>query len=711
MDLQPRKIYEDFRLKRVDKAKTVELLVSLIETIEDDKIRKDSIETLNKIDITKSRVFKFLENILISDSNEDLRYSAAKVIKSRFLKKSIIPFLWVLQNESSYNCLITIITSLEEISDARIESMLIEEIKRIDIPNFKQSLESLFKENLIENYSHKELAKIIINYITINYLKTKFTKFKFQVENGLITDLDFSEIDNQIIYWRDRRAIQEYSDVIGIQNLPNLKKIQFFPLGWTFNNEFTFQNSISLIKALERLNNNVAKETLISQINQVAEEKFTLPRINQIENLSISRLCDILRNYLTIAFLAKKHSQLEYEIKDGEIIEISLENEKIITLPEIIKHFSSLRSLIVKNCNLYNLPESIGTFKHLEVLNLERNSLKAIPKFISYLSSLKYLNLNNNEINTLPYSIGQLTNLEYLNLETNNLIELPKSIGYLSSLKSLLIGKNKLSRLPLSIGLLKELQELDLHSNMIITLPESIGLLYSLAHFNLDNNLIESLPNSINSITTLKTFKIEDNRIRSLPESLGLLKSLEILKLGWNKLRTLPISIGSLLALKHLRLTNNKLCNFPNSICGLTSLECLEASENKIEKLPEQIGKLKNLKILKMSDNMIKILPDSICFLNSLIRLDFNENIIEYLPESLGSLSSLEEIWLNGNQLKYLPPSIGDLPKLKKLKLNYNKLTHLPKCIEKIPFLEDISLNWKNIENISDFPQFLNKSQ
>ena len=85
MLLTPNKIYEEFRSKNVDKSITIESLITLIENIDDDNVRKESIDILNKIDVKHKNVFKILENILISDSNENLRYAATKVIKTKFL--------------------------------------------------------------------------------------------------------------------------------------------------------------------------------------------------------------------------------------------------------------------------------------------------------------------------------------------------------------------------------------------------------------------------------------------------------------------------------------------------------------------------------------------------------------------------------------------------------------------------------------------------
>ena len=688
MTLFPQKIYEDFRSQIIQKSRAIDLLILLIEKIDDDSTRKECIEILNKIGVKHNRVFKILENILISDSDENLRYAAAKVIKNKFLNKALTPFLWALQHESSYDCLITIIKSLEEINDDKTDSLLIEEIKKINTDQFKASLTPIITENLLENYSHKILAEILINNLTVNSLKKKFNKIKYKLNKGLVSELDFSNIDDQVIHWRYRELLEDCSDIMGVKNLNNLKKLKFFPLKWVVNNEFSFNCSLALIKALERLNNEIAKTTLITQIkkfddktyNKSIEKLLTL----SLENLSISKLSDILRNYITISFLNKRHKQFKYKVKNGEIIELYLEGEHLITLPEFIGCFSSLRSLILKDCNLYQLPVSIFSLKYLEILNLEGNNLKKLPKSIRSLRSLKILNLSKNQLKNIPFSIGALSSLEDLDLENNYLKELPNSIGYLGSLKKLNVSRNQLDKIPQSVGSLKSLQSLKINLNKIKVMPNSIGLLNSLEYLNLDRNNLFYVPDSIGALTSLKTLTLEDNCLTTLPESINLLRSLENLYIGWNKIVNLPKSIGSLPSLKKFYLRNNKLKNLPESICSLISLETLDAASNKLNTLPEPLGKLNSLKILKLSDNQFLRFPESICSLISLEILDLSGNKIESLPNSISSLLTLRELSLMGNKLKELPDSIGKLTLLKKLTLNNNLLAPIPKTLKYI---------------------------
>ncbi|GKA94787.1 NB-ARC domains-containing protein [Tanacetum coccineum] len=92
----------------------------------------------------------------------------------------------------------------------------------------------------------------------------------------------------------------------------------------------------------------------------------------------------------------------------------------------------------------------IGRFTYmLKSLNFSNCNLLQVPESIGGLSCLKYLYLEGNTLLELPESIGGLSHLNYLNLEGNNLIRLPGSLSQLSHLKALVVnGCKKLEVLP-----------------------------------------------------------------------------------------------------------------------------------------------------------------------------------------------------------------------------------------------------------------------
>ncbi len=140
-----------------------------------------------------------------------------------------------------------------------------------------------------------------------------------------------------------------------------------------------------------------------------------------------------------------------YSVENKGITELSLSNCKLKTLPDSIGNFPSLRVLNLERNQLTSLPDSIGNLSHLDTLCLSENQLIILSDSISNLTSLRKLVLNDNRLRLLPDSIGNLYSLKLLNLERNLLTTLPKSIKNLESLKFLDLEGNNLKNSDLSI--------------------------------------------------------------------------------------------------------------------------------------------------------------------------------------------------------------------------------------------------------------------
>ena len=80
----------------------IDLFISIIENLEEKSIRKECIESLNNTDLEHKKVFNFLESLLISDENDDIRHAAAEIIKDKYLSKALTQFTWIFKYESYY---------------------------------------------------------------------------------------------------------------------------------------------------------------------------------------------------------------------------------------------------------------------------------------------------------------------------------------------------------------------------------------------------------------------------------------------------------------------------------------------------------------------------------------------------------------------------------------------------------------------------------
>lgn len=284
----PRKIYEEFLDKSLDKNSAVILLISLIENVDDNEIRLDSINILKKIEALDDRVFKLLENLLVSDSDEKIRNAACLYIQNHFLYKASAPMKWAIQHETDYNCTINIIKTLSMINDAESKSILLNELNKIkvrkfidenkqyDNEKFKQSLRNLLKIKKLEDLNTIELADIIINYKTISALIKKFFKVYFAWENAVIVQLDLSELGWNADRTQYAGKISDLSEIIGLKYLKSLKKVNLS------------NNKLSSIKELTILKN----LTHLGLTNNHIEDRNNIMYLKQLPNLLYADLSD-----------------------------------------------------------------------------------------------------------------------------------------------------------------------------------------------------------------------------------------------------------------------------------------------------------------------------------------------------------------------------------------------------------------------------------
>ncbi len=312
------KIYEDFRNNRINKSTAFDLLTSLIENSENENVRLEAIISLEKIGLKNNNLFNFLENLLISDSNSLIRNAAIKFLKHLFLEKAINPLKWAINHETDYECLVTIIQSLEEINSFESKSILVNEIKkimkikflnkerRIENKKFRKILKKLIKSKKVINFTHKEFAEIIINYLTIVNLINKYPNVYYELDpqNGLIKELDLSdylEYEVRGIPFGWKNNIQSISEIIGLKYLTSLKKIDLS------NNMIENVKELIHLKELTHIiltNNNISEIENLNYIRDLPNLEYLDLRGNKFgTNISLDKFDPKIRILLTKSYL------------------------------------------------------------------------------------------------------------------------------------------------------------------------------------------------------------------------------------------------------------------------------------------------------------------------------------------------------------------------------------------------------------------------
>ena len=292
MTLSPKRVYEEYIENSVNKITAIDSLISIIENCEDELIRIEAVETLDKIGAKTKKIFEFLENLMVSDGSCKIRAQAALYLPKYFFDDALFPLKWILLHEDSYECLITYIRILEKYYPKESRSIFLEEIKKIKkiryliyekrYKNFKfrKVLKKLSKSNVYKKFSHNQLAIILIDFYTMKNLSRLFPNMFFELDCQYATvkelDLsDFLEYEVKGTPWGWKNNIQNISEIIGLQNLKNLKKLDLS------------NNLIKNVKELIELEN---LTHLILSNNKISHT-INLDYIKKLPNLKLVDLC------------------------------------------------------------------------------------------------------------------------------------------------------------------------------------------------------------------------------------------------------------------------------------------------------------------------------------------------------------------------------------------------------------------------------------
>ena len=277
------------------------------------------------------------------------------------------------------------------------------------------------------------------------------------------------------------------------------------------------------------------------------------------------------------------------KIYDSQLIWQDRLNEILKRPTSIDRLYLEPAALVLKEKELYCLPEDIGKFINLRILDLSFNKLQTLPPDIEHLSKLEEIYLNDNEIYRMPPTFNKLISLQKIVLNGNSSLDIEffiQQILVLSQFKELHLERNKIRVLPEKTGKLKNLQVLNLYKNDLQELPESISELVELKLLDIGSN-----PN----LNTSEAMEI----ISKLPK-------LEKLNLFNTGLVDLPPKILQIKTLQEINLSHNKNLNIIETfemLSQMPSINFIDLSENELAIFPEILPIPPNLKVLNLSGN------------------------------------------------------------------------------------------------------------
>ncbi len=339
--LSPQKITNDLEDNLISKSFAIELLFSIIDSSEDPLIREECIEAFRQIEKKDEKIFKLLENHLVSDENPRVRNAAAKLIGTYYLDLGVESLCWSLSHDNSPIILSTIATIVEnnavrafDLLKAELEELYNNISRQIGVINsearFFLDLETIFARNTLNYEMNFDEYK--------NYQKLKdFEKqdFWLRIEDKRVVSLCFHYFS--WIYLKERKdSFSSFSKLIDpFIYLNALKKLEIRKYV-----EFEVPESIGLLTRLKKLSlrdngiknlpSSFSKLNILDHLDLSWNNLTSIPKsIFSLENLASLNLAHNKIGHLSKKILDLIHLE-EIKLNNNLLTENSLEVEKVI---------------------------------------------------------------------------------------------------------------------------------------------------------------------------------------------------------------------------------------------------------------------------------------------------------------------------------------------------------------------------------------------
>ncbi|MFX1297652.1 MAG: leucine-rich repeat domain-containing protein [Promethearchaeota archaeon] len=312
----PEKIYNDIKSGKSSKSEIIEVLISLIEGSNEPIVREKSIEVCEHLSLKTKKIFKILENSLISDESALVRSAAAKAIFNNFLEANLSSLKWAIQHDKSPIVMKTIFKLFKDDNNQNHKFIIKELDKWIDKfalalglvtdeVKFILDLEALFAKNG-GNYE--------INTETYKYyqiLTDKDGKPWFEIQNNHITGLTLNFYN-----WKFIKENPKYADYLSSLIYLNL-----------------------FLSALKKIN---IDRTKIREVPESIGSLILLERLNLSRN-NIKEIPLSIFQLISLKWLDLSHNSIR-------------------EIPESIINLRSLTKLKLNHNCIKEIPDSIKSF-------------------------------------------------------------------------------------------------------------------------------------------------------------------------------------------------------------------------------------------------------------------------------------------------------------------------------------------------------------
>jgi len=235
--LDPDQVFESFTKKKISKEEALNFLITILEKSENSKLRINSMRIIGNMSYKNERIFRILENSLISDEIPEIRALSSDIIFNQYIQEGLNTLKWAIMNENSAQVLChfksilykntkpsSILKNALDLRTRTIASNFdinIEEVQFLLDLGIQISINTLFKMNNQINYIYQENFMCVIENKHIKEMNlTSYAEIPHSIGNlKTLETLNFS-------------CNNLYELPIEFKNLTNLKNLD---LSW---NEF-----------------------------------------------------------------------------------------------------------------------------------------------------------------------------------------------------------------------------------------------------------------------------------------------------------------------------------------------------------------------------------------------------------------------------------------------------------------------------------------
>ena len=295
--LTPEAILTDFSRGKVNINLAVDLLLSLIEKSSNLELREACINALRKLGIPKEnmeKVYKIIENLLLSDENQFVRNSAAVLISDHLLKYGEDALTWTIQHDSSPLVINTLIELfLDESQKVSLE--LSQELHK-----WLSNYANCIGINLQESFFFLEVECLFTKYIKNYEISDKsFTYFRYIsnskssepfifINNRHIERLHFN-FYNWLYLKKNQDIIESFRKIKDLASYLSLQK----------NYDLKFRDSIDLPSSIACLNQLKVLNLSANGIKIIPNYIFTLINLRELD-LSRNKIEEIPSSIVTL---------------------------------------------------------------------------------------------------------------------------------------------------------------------------------------------------------------------------------------------------------------------------------------------------------------------------------------------------------------------------------------------------------------------------